>query len=74
MNFYQDPEAAYIVLKEMTNITLLPYEVCLRHSLSGVSLYFFYYHLTLSYFVEEYQFQSLCVLVFFCLFNNRSLL
>jgi hypothetical protein len=35
-NFYHDPEAAFIVLKEMNNITLMPLEVCQRHPLTGV--------------------------------------
>lgn len=36
-NFHYDPEAAYAVLEETPNITLLPYEVCDRHKLTGVS-------------------------------------
>ncbi|XP_076453012.1 uncharacterized protein LOC143288424 [Babylonia areolata] len=43
-NFFHDPEAAYIVLKEMTNITVLPYEVCQRHPLSG-EFFYGYLHL-----------------------------
>ena len=38
-NFFHDPESAYIVLKEMSNITILPYEVCLRHPISGVGFF-----------------------------------
>ncbi|BFZ04355.1 hypothetical protein BsWGS_07394 [Bradybaena similaris] len=33
-NFYNDPEAAQVVLKEFINITILPYEVCRRFLLS----------------------------------------
>ena len=36
-NFHHDPEAAFCVLEEIPNITLLPFEVCDRHKLSGVS-------------------------------------
>lgn len=43
-NFFHDPEAAYIVLKEMSNITLLPYEVCQRHPVSG-EFFYGYLHL-----------------------------
>ncbi|KAL8562062.1 hypothetical protein ACOMHN_031833 [Nucella lapillus] len=43
-NFFQDPEAAYIVLKEMTNIIMVPYEVCQRHVLSG-EFFYGYLHL-----------------------------
>ncbi|KAH9525618.1 hypothetical protein Btru_001869 [Bulinus truncatus] len=32
-NFYNDPEAAQVVLKEFINITILPYEVCRRFHL-----------------------------------------
>ena len=35
-NFFNDPEAAFIVLASMSNIRLLPYEVCCRHNLSWV--------------------------------------
>ncbi|XP_076452481.1 inosine-uridine preferring nucleoside hydrolase-like [Babylonia areolata] len=34
-NFYHDPEAAFAVLEEIPNITLLPFEVCDRHRLTG---------------------------------------
>ncbi|XP_059149062.1 nucleoside hydrolase-like [Physella acuta] len=33
-NFYNDPEAAQVVLKEFINITILPYEVCRKFHLS----------------------------------------
>ena len=36
-NFHYDPESAYAVLEDTPNITLLPYEVCDRHKLTGVS-------------------------------------
>ncbi|KAK7469721.1 hypothetical protein BaRGS_00036252 [Batillaria attramentaria] len=38
-NFHFDPEAAYVVLQEMYNISLLPYEVCTRHALPGDFFY-----------------------------------
>lgn len=37
-NFYNDPEAAQVVLKEFINITILPYEVCRRFLLSWVRI------------------------------------
>ena len=40
-NFFNDPEAAFIVLASMSNIRLLPYEVCCRHNLSWVKNHFF---------------------------------
>jgi len=33
-NFYNDPEAAQVVLKEFINITILPYEVCRKFLLT----------------------------------------
>ena len=37
-NFYFDPESAYVVLNQLKcPITLVPWEVCERHSLSWVS-------------------------------------
>ncbi|KAK7088469.1 hypothetical protein V1264_022387 [Littorina saxatilis] len=43
LNFYHDPEAAFIVLKEMSNITLLPHEMCQRQPVSG-EFFFSYVH------------------------------
>lgn len=37
-NFYYDPEAAYIVLNQLTSpITMVTWETCEKHALSWVS-------------------------------------
>lgn len=73
-NFYNDPEAAQVVLKEFINITILPYEVCRRFLLSWVRITTVYPQSFLMMILFDCNFVSFIdfVCVCFCFWRQRQ--